>query len=80
MDSIVGLKTRALGAFLSVQLNNCSTKNRYLDDIFCMFQNEKDAETFFEYLKACVHCFLSNFYFSPNDSSSKVMKNAFYFI
>ena len=32
------------------------------------------------YLKACVHYFLSNFYFSPNDSPSKTMKNAFYFI
>ena len=31
-------------------------------------------------LKACVCYFLSNFYFSPNDSSSKTMKNAFYFI
>ena len=30
--------------------------------------------------KACVHYFLSNFYFSPNDSPSKTMKNAFYFI
>ena len=25
-------------------------------------------------LKACVRYFLSNFYFSPNDSSSKIMK------
>ena len=31
-------------------------------------------------LKACVHYFLSNFYFSPNDSPSKTMKNIFYFI
>ena len=31
-------------------------------------------------LKACVHYFLSNFYFSPNDSPSKTMKNVFYFI
>ena len=31
-------------------------------------------------LKACVRYFLSNFYFSPNDSPSKTMKNAFYFI
>ena len=29
---------------------------------------------------ACVHYFLSNFYFSPNDSPSKTMKNVFYFI
>ena len=26
---------------------------------------------------ACVHYFLSNFYFSANDSPSKTMKNAF---
>ena len=31
-------------------------------------------------LKACLHSFLSNFYFSPNDSPSKTMKNVFYFI
>ena len=31
-------------------------------------------------IKACVCHFLSNFYFSPNDSLSKNMKNVFYFI
>ena len=31
-------------------------------------------------IKACVRYFLSNFYFSPIDSSSKNMKNVFYFI
>ena len=30
--------------------------------------------------KACVHYFLSNFYFSPNDILSKTMKNVFYLI
>ena len=30
--------------------------------------------------KACVHYFLSNFCFSPNDSPLKTMKNVFYFI
>ena len=30
--------------------------------------------------KACVRYFLPNFYFSPNDSPSKTMKNVFYFI
>ena len=29
--------------------------------------------------KACVYYFLSNFYFSPNDSPSKTMKNVFLF-
>ena len=31
-------------------------------------------------VKACVHYFLSNVYFQPNDSPSKTMKNTFYFI
>ena len=31
-------------------------------------------------VKACVHYFLSKFYFSPNDSTSKTMENVFYFI
>ena len=31
-------------------------------------------------IKACVPYFLSNFYFSSNDSPSKTMKNAFQFI
>ena len=33
-----------------------------------------------DYLKDVSAIFLSNFYFSPNDSSSKTMKNVFYFI
>ena len=28
-------------------------------------------------IKACVYYFLSNFYFSPNDSYSKIIKNVF---
>ena len=35
---------------------------------------------FCEIFKACVRYFLSNFYFSPNDSPSKTMKNVLYFI
>ena len=31
-------------------------------------------------IKACVHYFLRNLYFSPNDSTSKTMKDVFYFI
>ena len=31
-------------------------------------------------VKACVCYFLSNFYFSPNNSPLKTMKNVFYFI
>ena len=35
----------------------------------------------YELLKACVRCFLSNFYFfSPNGSPLKTMKNVFYFV
>ena len=30
--------------------------------------------------KACLRYFLSDFYFSPNDSTLKTMKNASYFI
>ena len=40
-----------------------------------MFENYKER-----LFKACVCYFLSNFYFSPNDSPSKTIKNAFYFI
>ena len=32
------------------------------------------------HVKACVRYLLSNFYFLPNDSPSKIMKNVFYFI
>ena len=32
------------------------------------------------YIKACVCYFYQIFIFFPNDSSSKIMKNAFYFI
>ena len=32
------------------------------------------------FFKACVRYFLRNFYFSPNDSSSKTLKDVFYFI
>ena len=32
------------------------------------------------HFKACVYYFLSNVYFSPNDSPSKTIKNVFYFM
>ena len=38
--------------------------------------NERIVRSF----KAFVSCFLLLFYFSPNDSSSKTVENAFYFI
>ena len=31
-------------------------------------------------LKACVHYFLSNFYFSPNDSPFKTMKSFLFYL
>ena len=40
----------------------------------------KDGMFVIDQLKACVHYFLPNFYFSPNDSPLKTMKNVFYFI
>ena len=50
-------------------------------------ENEKIAETFNKFfgniiknLKLVSAIFLSKFYFSPNDSPSKTMKNVFYFI
>ena len=43
-------------------------------------QSLKISENPLDVLKACVRYFLSNFYFSPNDSPSKTMKNVFYFI
>ena len=39
---------------------------------------KKEASKVF--LKLCVHYFLSKFSFTLNDSSSKIMKNVFYFI
>ena len=38
------------------------------------------SRPFFLVLKACVCYFWSNFYFSPNDSPLRTMKNVFYFI
>ena len=40
----------------------------------------KEYKRAVEELKACVRYFLLNFYFSPNDSPLKTMKNIFYFI
>ena len=39
-----------------------------------------DKKTLNAFLKACVCYFHQIFIFSPNDSHSKTMKNAFYFI
>ena len=56
-------------------------------DIYYSMLKHKHLENFFHHInnlhqniKACVCYFLSNFYFSPNDTPSKTMKNVFYFI
>ena len=50
--------------------------------IFLMIpiNSTNDQNICVDLFKACVHYFLSTFYFSPNDSPSKIMKNVFYFI
>ena len=42
-----------------------------------LFQKSK---TLVELFKACVRYFLSNFYFSPNHSPSKTMKNVLFYL
>ena len=46
--------------------------------IFC--EANMEINFFISDIKAFVYYFLSNFYFSPNDSPLKTMKGAFYFI
>ena len=45
--------------------------------IFNQLSKTLRGESSFQTFKACVRYFLSNFYFSPNDSPSKTMKNVF---
>ena len=59
----------------SLSLKVSSTTNHFWSLCSCKKKRKTDV-TF----KACVRYFLSNFYFSPNDSPSKTMKNVFYFI
>ena len=40
----------------------------------------ENAKIFRSYVKACVRYFLTNFYFSPNGSPWKTMRDVFYFI
>ena len=50
---------------------------------FSIFENinqENTSEHAIHVFKACARYFLSNFYFAPNDSPSKTMKNVFYLI
>ena len=41
---------------------------------------DKEVQEAIKLLKACVCYFLTNVYFSPNDSPSKTIKQVFYFI
>ena len=54
------------------------------NSIYCSFYNHwvatQKMQWFERKIKACVRYFLSNFYFSPNNSPSRTMKNVFYFI
>ena len=44
------------------------------------FITMKNSYLGWQVFKVCVHYFLTNFCFSPNDSPSKTKKNVFYFI
>ena len=48
-------------------------------NLFSIIFRRRNGQNTFVVLKACVHYFLSIF-FSPNDSSSKTIRNIFYFI
>ena len=69
-----------------VVLKNCEPKLSYILtqlSIMCLrescFPDCWKVLTVVPVFKACVHYFLSNFYFSPNDSPLKTTKNVFYF-
>ena len=56
----------------SLQKRRVSSTNNVAEEITNL--------TFSKYFKACVRYFYQVFIFSPHDSPSKTMKNAFYFI
>ena len=60
---------------ISISLEWCKNPSNTL--IYNLFKNISKVRL---EIKACVLYFSSNFYFYPNDSPSKTMKNAFYFI
>ena len=53
---------------------------RFIPSTNSFYNSHNRKETKFLQIKACVRYFLSIFYFSLNDSPSKIMKNVFYFI
>ena len=59
--------------------NNNPPENQSIRLIYCpLLQNVAPLKV--TIIKACVRYFLSNLYFSLNDSPSKTMKNVFYII
>ena len=56
-----------------------SMRDIYINSILNQFTKFTSSSRSMK-LKACFHYFLLNFYFSPNDSPLKIMKNIFYFI
>ena len=61
-------------------IDRTSNKTNFTENRACksFFFSQASKETCS--LKLVSVIFLSNFYFSPNDSPSKIMKNVFYFI
>ena len=72
--------------FLSLPLlNSCSSRGMFYTLWMLSRKSDKPHDIGSSFaikfnVKACVHYFYQIFIFSPNDSFSKTMKNAFYFI
>ena len=76
----------------SIEINCISLSDEFGANIFHSLVEEKlrlstfsvvrviKTEIFMSFIKACVHYFLPNVYFSLNNSPSKTVKNVFYFI
>ena len=75
-DIILKKKKPKTVFYLSSTKNKCVVKSAKGCRMSCLTRRAWKCFLF----KACACCFLSNFYFQPNDSPSKTMKNVFYFI
>ena len=80
-------KASGLNCIPVVVIKNCEPELSYiLADFFnkCLkescFQDCWKFSPVVPVFKACICYFFENFYFSPNDSPSKTMKDIFYFI
>ena len=62
--------------YLSSTKNKCVVKSTRAVECLALLEELGNVI----YLKHVPAVFLSNFYFQPNDSPSKTMKNVFYFI